>query len=307
MAIPDYQGLVQPALRALAESGDATEFQPLMRNVACRLGLTTEVVAERLPSGKETVFANRLHWALAYLQSTGMVAERQGAYRSTPAGCEHVPGDQPGDETEPPAAKPPVTASSLEGVLAESFSGLRERLRRELLNRIHEQRPQFFERLVIDLLVAMGYARRRCDLVRWLGRRGDGGIDGAVYQDALGLDVVYVQAKRYRPGSLVPASAVRDFAGSLGAVKARKGVFVTTACFPRSAGQFVLAVPSRIVLIDGRGLADLLIQHDIAVRPRETYDVKDVDESYFASWWRLPELPGYPSRPAATAGEPHER
>jgi restriction system protein len=132
----------------------------------------------------------------------------------------------------------PVAAISANARIA------RERLRRDLLDRIHAEPPEFFERLIIELLLAMGYGCRR-DLARHLGRSGDGGIDGAVPQDVLGLDVVYIQAKRYRPGSSVPVSAVREFAGSLDGRKARKGVFVTTATFPKSAAAFVARCRAR--------------------------------------------------------------
>jgi restriction system protein len=158
----------------------------------------------------------------------------------------------------------------------------RERLRRDLLDRIHAEPPEFFERLIIALLLEMGYGCRK-DLARHLGRSGDGGVDGAVPQDVLGLDVVYIQAKRYRPGTSVPVSAVREFAGSLDGRKARKGVFVTTAAFPRSAADFIGAVPSKIVLVDGEALADLLIRYDIGVKVHATYEVKQIDESYMAA------------------------
>jgi restriction system protein len=166
-------------------------------------------------------------------------------------------------------------------VIDASARAIHERLARGLLDRIHAEPPEFFERLIIELLLAMGYGCRR-DLARHLGRRGDGGIDGAVPQDVLGLDVIYIQAKRYRPNTSVPVSAVREFAGSLDGRKARKGVFVTTATFPKSAATFVSAVPSKIALIDGQSLADLLIGYNIGVKVRETYEVKQIDEHWLA-------------------------
>ena len=176
-----------------------------------------------------------------------------------------------------PVARP--ASSSPEDVIEASARNLHQRLKSDLLERIHAERPEFFERLIIELLLAMGYGCGR-DLARHLGRSGDGGIDGAVPQDVLGLDVVYIQAKRYRPATQVPVSAVREFAGSLNGRKARKGVFVTTAAFPRSAASFVSEVPSRIVLIDGQSLADLLVGYNMGVKVRDTYEVKEIDESY---------------------------
>jgi restriction system protein len=268
---------MQPVLQALAEtSGDMT-FVPLMKTVGCRLGLTARDLSERLPSGNETVFANRLHWALAYLEHGGAVEEWRGHYRPVTPETKAPPA--------PVAAQSSVAcaaAGSPDAVIEASARAIQERLARGLLDRIHAEPPEFFEHLIIELLLAMGYGCRR-DLARHLGRRGDGGIDGAVPQDVLGLDVIYIQAKRYRPCTAVPVSAVREFAGSLDGRKARKGVFVTTATFPKSAATFVSAVPSKIVLIDGQSLADLLIGYNIGVKVRETYEVKQIDETWLAT------------------------
>lgn len=289
MAIPDYPGLMQPVLHALAETSRDMAFAPLMNKVGSRLRLTREERSRRLPSGHETVFGNRLHWALAYLERSGAVEERQGTYCRAKGGHEDAPtGSAPGMEarlvpsggTQSIVARP--TRSSSEEAVAAGARLLRERLKRDLLERIHAERPEFFEHLIIELLLAMGYGCGR-DVARHLGRRGDGGIDGAVPLDVLGLDVVYIQAKRYRPWSSVPVSAVREFAGSLDGRKARKGVFVTTATFPKSASTFVRAVPSKIALIDGPGLADLLIGYNIGVKVRETYEVKQIDETWLAA------------------------
>jgi len=154
-------------------------------------------------------------------------------------------------------------------------------LKTNLLKQIHRQKPAFFEMLIIDLLISMGYGYAREDLVLPLGRSGDKGIDGAVRQDQLGLDVVYVQAKRYRPDLAVPVAAIRDFAGALEAHKALKGVFVTTSRFTKSGYEFIEAVSSRIILIDGEKLAGLLIQNDIGVRTQETYEIKEINADYF--------------------------
>jgi restriction system protein len=277
VTIPEYPGLMQPVLQALAEtSGDMT-FVPLMKSVGSQLGLTAKELSERLPSGSDTVFANRLHWALAYLERSGAVEEWRGHCRPVTPEAKAPPA--------PVAAQSSVAcapAGSPDAVIEASARAIQERLARSLLDRIHAEPPEFFERLIIELLLAMGYGCKR-DLARHLGRRGDGGIDGAVPQDVLGLDVIYIQAKRYRPCTAVPVSAVREFAGSLDGRKARKGVFVTTATFPKSAATFVSAVPSKIALIDGPSLADLLIGYNIGVKVRETYEVKQIDEAWLAT------------------------
>ncbi|MFW6076537.1 MAG: restriction endonuclease [Hyphomicrobiales bacterium] len=270
---------MQPVLHALMENSRDMRFGPLMKAVGARLGLTAEELSARLPSGSETVFANRLQWALAYLERSGAVEERQGRWR--PARAERDEA-RPASPPDTQAAATRAAAPSPDSVIAASARVIHQRLARELLDRIHGARPDFFEHLIIELLHAMGYGCRR-DLSRHLGRSGDGGLDGAVPQDVLGLDVIYIQAKRYRPGSAVPVSAVREFAGSLDGRKARKGVFVTTATFPKSAASFVSTVPSKIALIDGQALADLLIRYDIGVKVRETYEVKQIDETRLAA------------------------
>jgi len=153
----------------------------------------------------------------------------------------------------------------------------------ELLGFIHAQTPEFFEHLIIDLLLALGYGGRRRDLAKRLGRSGDGGVDGVIAQDELGLDVIYFQAKRLRPGSLVPVSDVRDFAGSLDAHRASKGIFVATGHFSAAAQDFVGQLTRRLALIDGMELCHLMIRHNIGVKVKESYQIKRVDLDYFGA------------------------
>jgi restriction system protein len=163
-----------------------------------------------------------------------------------------------------------------------------EKLREELLGRIYAQSHGFFEHLIIDVLLAMGYGGRRRDLARRLGRSGDGGIDGIIEQDELGLDAIYLQAKRLKPGTVVPVSGVRDFAGSLEARRSAKGVFVTTAHFSPAATEFVRALSRRIVLVNGTKLTDLMIRYNIGVSVKETFQFKRIDGSYFDEAVRSP-------------------
>jgi restriction system protein len=140
----------------------------------------------------------------------------------------------------------------------------------------------FFERLIVDLLVAMGYGGGRAEAGRALGKTGDGGVDGLINEDVLGLDVVYLQAKRYAPTTSVPVREIRDFVGSLEGFRASKGVFVTTSYFPSSAVEFAQKISKRIVLIDGKELARLMIKHSIGVRTKDVYELKSLDEDYFS-------------------------
>lgn len=155
-------------------------------------------------------------------------------------------------------------------------------LRQELLGRIYAQPPEFFEHLIIDVMLAMGYGDRRRDLVRRLGRRGDGGIDGVIEQDELGLDLIYLQAKRYKLNTPVPVGDVRDFAGSLDAHRATKGVFMATSQFTKAGRDFVGMVSRRVILIDGMKLAELMMRHNIGVKVQESFQFKRLDGDYFS-------------------------
>jgi restriction system protein len=166
--------------------------------------------------------------------------------------------------------------------VADAHQRATHSLRMELVGRILAQSPEFFEELIIDVMLAMGYGARRRDLARRLGRKGDGGVDGVVEQDELGLDVIYLQAKRYKLGSPVPVADVRDFAGTLDAHHAGKGVFVATSQFTKAGRDFVSLLSRRIVLIDGQKLTGLMIRHNIGVKVQETYQFKRLDADYFS-------------------------
>jgi len=183
----------------------------------------------------------------------------------------------------PPAAEASNRHSEAEELeVADAHLRASHALRLELLGRILAQSPAFFEHLIIDVMLAMGYGARRRDLARRLGRRGDGGVDGVVEQDELGLDVIYLQAKRYKLNSPVPVADVRDFAGTLEAHHAGKGVFVATSQFTKAARDFVSLLSRRIVLIDGEKLTGLMIRHNIGVKVQETFQFKRLDGDYFS-------------------------
>lgn len=165
--------------------------------------------------------------------------------------------------------------------LAELHARHRAELEGELLHRVQAMSPHFFEQLILDLLVAMGYGDHRAGLSRRLGRTGDGGIDGEVLCDELGLDRIYVQAKRYHPGRMVGVAEVRDFAGALDARRADRGVFVTTAAFSAPTREFVGRLGRRVALVDGMELSRLMLRHGIGVRLIRSYGVHGVDLGYF--------------------------
>ncbi len=200
------------------------------------------------------------------LEHRGLIERpRTGYYRITPLGLEFLNSEE--DNQEP------------EGAIDENYQRIREGLAAELLEKIKNNTPVFFEELVIDLLVAMGYGGSRED-AETVGRSGDGGIDGIISEDRLGLDVVYIQAKRWE-GS-VGRPDIQRFAGALQGQRARKGVFITTSNFTRDAKEYVDTIDSKIVLIDGKQLAEYMIDHDIGVSVEKTYEIKRVDSDYFA-------------------------
>ena len=179
------------------------------------------------------------------------------------------------------AAEQVESRDDAEESIASSFELLNAELARDIVGRVHSFSPGFFERLIIDLLLRMGYGGGRVEMGRALGRVGDGGVDGVIKEDELGLDVVYVQAKRFAQEKCVPVREVRDFVGGLEGHRASKGVFVTTSYFPSTAYDFIARVSKRVVLIDGPELANLMIRHRVGVRVKATYEVKRIDEDYF--------------------------
>lgn len=291
MVAVDYRQLMQPALDRLERAGGELSFEDLLQEVARALNLDEEAARSPLASGRETHLANNLRWALSYLAADGklQVAGNGTVVRSaagsgfgqTQAGFQEAPSPVSlnGNPAELAACTQPEGDAD-EG--CDELGKAHRQLKWGLLGHIHAREPAFFEDLIIDLLLAMGYGANRSGLSRRLGGRGDGGVDGVIYQDELGLDFFYVQAKRYKPSSTVPLSQVRDFAGSLEAHKAPKGVFVTTAFLPASAHKFVGAIPRRITLIDGNGLAELMIRHNVGVKAEPVHVLKEIDPLFFA-------------------------
>jgi restriction system protein len=300
MGLPSYQRLMAPTLAYLCQCPEDVPIAKLEEEVAKALKLSRQDLSYALKNGHQSVFASRLNWARAYLVKAGLIeTSRRGYYRARERGRELVAEGL--DEIDVDvlsrypefvawrAGRPPhdcaLTAqseASPEEQIAAQCQILNASLARELVRRVHSFTPAFFERLIVDLLVGMGYGGGRPEMGHALGRAGDGGIDGLIREDELGLDVVYVQAKRFSPGSTVPLREVRNFVGGLEGHHAAKGVFVTTSHFPATAYEFVKRVSKRVVLIDGRALADLMIRHRVGIRVKQTYEVNRIDEDYFA-------------------------
>ena len=304
MPIADYQSLMLPTLKALAD-GTEQPLSEIRTRVAASENLTAEDVSARLPSGRQTVLANRVSWALLGMERAGLVERvRRAVYRLTAEG-ERLLAQEParvdddllrsypafvewkGRERQQHAhirqSRPREDESkeTPEETLDRVAGELRAVLESEILDRVRGAPPAFLEQVVVDLLCSMGYGGGNAQMGRVTGRTGDGGIDGAIREDALGLDEVYVQAKRYADGNAVGGDDLRNFGGALDAAGTTKGVFVTTAGFTKSAKDYVSKSPKRIVLIDGEELARLMVEHNIGVRTRVRYEVKRIDEDYF--------------------------
>ncbi len=297
--LPSFQQLMLPALQLLGQRREEISIAGLEDEVAKALRLSSEERARMLPSGNQTVLSNRLNWARSYLSKAGLIElPRRGYCRATDRGRELL-AEGVGEidvgvldrypeftawrnqQKAEQLVEPAQARESPEEVIASSYEMLNSELAREIVERVHSFSPAFFERLIIDLLVRMGYGGGRQEMGRALGRVGDGGVDGVIKEDALGLDVVYVQAKRLDPDKGVPVREVRDFVGGLEGHRATKGVFVTTSYFPTTAYDFITRVSKRVVLIDGPELANLMIRHRVGVRVKDTYEVKKIDEDYF--------------------------
>jgi restriction system protein len=289
MAIPDYQDFMLPLLEAVADNADH-RMRDLTQCLGDRFNLGDAERQQLLPSGQQTYLANRVAWARTYLKKAGLLdspsrgivrlAERppkiDNDYLKRFASFTEFYGRSEAT-TEP--EEQVTSAKTPDEVLESSFEDLRRALADELLEQVKSCSPKFFERLVIDLLVAMGYGGSLADAGQAIGRTGDGGIDGIIKEDKLGLDVVCVQAKRWE--NTVGSSVVREFAGSMEGVRARKGVLITTSSFSKDGQEYVGRIERKIVLIDGRRLADLMIEHGIGVATARTYMVKKVDLDYF--------------------------
>ena len=305
--IPDFQSLMLPVLRSAAKG--EVRISQVIEQLADQCGLSAEERAHLLPSGRQTTFANRVHWAKSFLGKAGLVELTKRAYfRITDRGNEvlvtpperidirylnRFPGfkqfreGEGHAENEGPvsqqAAAEATTSLTPDEVIRSAHRQLDAALADELLQRIRSGTSASFESLVVRLLVAMGYGGGSVvDVDKALvGGTGDGGIDGVIDQDELGLDRIYVQAKRYADGNTVGAPAIRDFFGSLDRFKASKGLFVTSSTFSTGARQTSEQLSKRIVLIDGDQLSRLMIRHGVGCRIEETLYIKRVDEEFF--------------------------
>jgi restriction system protein len=298
MSIPDYQTIMLPLLKFLAD-GQVHAKREAVQHLAEEFKLSGEERKELLPSGKQPVFGNRVGWARTYLKNAGLIKSiRHGYFAITDQGkqilarnperidvkfLEQFPDfmefKQP-KKGEGSAAVVTPSETTPEEVLETAYQEIQETLASELLKTVKECSPEFFERLVVDLLLKMGYGGSRKEAGKAIGATGDGGIDGIIKEDKLGLDIIYIQAKRWTNG-IVGRPEIQKFAGALQGQRARKGIFITTSNFSKEALDYVRNIETKIILIDGQRLAELMAEHNVGVAPIASYEIKKIDNDYF--------------------------
>ncbi|MFC3706272.1 restriction endonuclease [Devosia honganensis] len=302
--IPDYQTLMLPLLQ-IAQEGELST-RDAIEKLATTYELTDEERENLLPSGKQRTFDNRVNWAKSYLKQAGLIRyPSRGAFVITDAGRRVLAGNPAridaaflrqfpsflefqNRRTSPTAGQSATASTAIEDesatpdeIIRTTYERLNAALAADLLDRVRDATPQFFEELLIELLLAMGYGGSSEDAARAIGQSGDGGVDGVIDQDPLGIDQLYVQAKRYAEANAVGPGQIRDFFGALNIKKAQKGLFVTTSTFTASAVQTAKDLGMRIVLIDGQQLAKLMIRYNIGCRDEDVLHIKKVDEEFF--------------------------
>jgi len=297
MAIPVFQQIMLPLLKLLKDKQEHS-LRQVIDLLTSQFNLTLDEQRELLPSGKQAIFDNRVGWARTHLKKAGLLEPtRRGFFRITGRGL-HVLEQKPEkidvklleqfeefkefrairrekpielDEEEP--------ETTPEEALANAYQNLKNDLASDLLQQLKTSSPRQFENIVIDLLVAMGYGGSRKEAAKAIGKSGDEGIDGIINEDRLGLDVIYVQAKKWE--GTVGRPEIQKFAGALQGQHAKKGIFITTSNFSKEAADFASRVDNKIILIDGGTLVQYMIDHNIGVTPSVNYEVKKIDLDYF--------------------------
>ena len=307
MAIPDFQSCFMPVLEILAARGQMAT-NDLVRAVSDHFQLTEEERGELLPAGNQAIINNRVGWAKTYLKKAGLVDNsRRGQVAITDDGRKvlvarppklnvrflkegyaqfrefHVgrPGEERPAQAEPIEDRDDNQLTPQE-LVDQNHQTLRQELVEELLERLYVCSPGWFERLVVQVMVAMGYGGSIQDAGKAIGKSGDEGIDGVIKEDRLGLDLIYIQAKRWKNGNTVGRPDLQAFVGALDGRRASKGVFITTSTFTSDAKAYADATSRRLILIDGRRLAELMIDYGVGVSTVATYTVKRIDSDFFA-------------------------
>ncbi|MCK5732681.1 MAG: restriction endonuclease [Candidatus Latescibacteria bacterium] len=300
MPIPDYQTLLLPLLE-LASDGEEHSLKEAREKMADHFELGQDERRKLLPGGTQTVIYNRTGWARTYLKKAGILIDpKRGYFKITECGKEllrmnpseinvemlkqfegfrdFVEYKKTRDE-KPTSVEVETSSDTPEEVLENAVQRINENLADGILENIGACSPSFFERLVVELLVRMGYGGSLKEAGNVLGRTGDGGIDGIIKEDKLGLDIIYIQAKRWE--NVVSRPEIQRFVGALQGQRARKGIFITTSHYSRGAEEYVRGIENKVVLIDGNQLAQLMIENNLGVSIISTYEIKRIDTDYF--------------------------
>jgi len=300
MAIPDYQSIMLPLLKFAGDQEEHSVRQAI-DSLAQELQLTDEERKQLLPSGQQEVFNNRVAWARTYMKKAGLLSSsRRGYFKITDRGASVLTTNPPKinvhflgqfkefqdfrslrhkKENKEQKQEDETKVVTPEEALEMAYESLRKDLGNDLLQQIKSSSPNLFEKIVVQLLVKMGYGGSRQDAGRAIGKSADEGIDGIIKEDRLGLDIIYIQAKRWE--NTVGRPEIQKFAGALQGQRARKGIFITTASFSQQAEEYASQIENKIVLIDGERLAQLMIDNNLGVSPTITYEIKRIDSDYF--------------------------
>jgi len=301
--IPDYQSLMLPLLKLVSDRQEH-KYRDLIENLATEFQVTDEERKELLASGNQAIFDNRVGWAKTYLKKAGLLDSPKRAtfvitqigldtlkknpdridakyLRQLPAFLEFQNASRNDNEAEEETIIVETNEQTPEENLDKAYQRIRKSLASELLNKVVDLSPTFFERLVVELLVKMGYGGSIKDAGKAIGKSGDEGIDGTIKEDKLGLDIIYVQAKRWRPGNVVGRPELHKFVGALAGQGAKKGIFITTSNFTKEALDYTPKNETKIVLIDGEQLAQLMIDYNLGCTTQQIYELKKIDSDYF--------------------------
>lgn len=301
MSIPDFQSLMLPLL-VFAKDDETHTLGEARKHLASIFSLTHEEVEEMLPSGRQRRFDNRVAWAKVYLEQAGLLqSPKRGQFKITAEGLSFLStnpskinitvldqfekfkafreSSKSSKVVQAAAAPAAEAAETPEELLEQSFQSIQEELAGSLLEQVKSCSPSFFENLVVELLLKMGYGRNRVEAGKAIGKSGDEGIDGIISEDRLGLEAIYIQAKRW--AGTVGRPEIQKFVGALHGKRARKGVFITTGTFSSDARDYVSHIDPRVVLIDGVQLAEYMIEHNLGVSVKSTYEVKRIDTDFF--------------------------
>jgi restriction system protein len=301
MAIPDFQTIMLPLLQVAGE-GKEHSIHDFVNQLAKFFKLSEQELNELLPSGKQPVFYNRVGWARTYMTKSGLLEmTRRPNYRITERGKEVLKSNPPRinikflerfpeyvqfrdvESARKPKQQPQEEKEDKtpEEILEDAYQEVRDNLAEELLENVMSCPPAFFERLVVELLVYMGYGGSRRDAAGAVGQTGDGGIDGIIDEDRLGLDAIYIQAKRWKEA--VGRPEIQKFVGALVGKRAKKGIFITTSSFSVDATKYASEIDAKVILVDGKRLAEFMIDYDVGVSEVISYQLKRIDSDYFNS------------------------